>query len=238
MVKMKTIVIGDVHGCYKELKEMIEMLEESGEYKKGIDKLVFLGDYIDRGSDSRLVIEFIRNLQKNYDYVIALKGNHEDMLLNYLYEDDASWTWNGYEATMNSYRGFDKQFKSDVQWMRALPLYHEDENFVYVHAGIDVYKPMKKQNKNTLLWVREDFIYNPKVYHKQVIFGHTPVAFLDEDGDNKPVYTYTHNIDIDTGCVYGGALTALIINDGEIDGFYQVHKGEVSNNEEDNKINV
>ena len=81
---MRTIVIGDVHGCYNELKELVLTLETEGEYRKGIDKLVFLGDYIDRGSDSRLVIEFIRNLQKENDNVIALMGNHEDMLLDYL----------------------------------------------------------------------------------------------------------------------------------------------------------
>lgn len=221
---MRTIVIGDVHGCYNELKEMIETLEEAGKYIKGVDKLVFLGDYIDRGKDSRLVIKFIRNLQEKYDNVVALMGNHEDILLNYLYEDDSTWTWNGYETTMESYKGFDKQFKSDVQWMKALPLYHEDDNFIYVHAGVDVYKPMEEQDEHTLLWVREEFIYTGKDYYKQVVFGHTPVAFLDEEGNNKPVYTYTYNIDIDTGCVYGGSLTALIIDDGEVEGFYQVSK--------------
>lgn len=221
---MRTIVIGDVHGCYNELKEMIETLEEGGKYIKGIDKLVFLGDYIDRGKDSRLVIQFIRSLQENYDNVVALMGNHEDMLLDYLYEDDSTWLWNGYETTMESYKGFDKQFKSDVQWMKALPLYHEDDNFVYVHAGVDVYKPMEEQDRHTLLWVREGFIYSAKEYYKQVVFGHTPVVFLDEEGGNKPTYTYTYNIDIDTGCVYGGSLSALIIDDGEIEGFYQISK--------------
>lgn len=229
MVEMRTIAIGDVHGCYNELKELIATLEAEGEYKKGIDKLVFLGDYIDRGSDSRLVIEFIRNLQKENDNVIALMGNHEDMLLDYLYDNDESWLWNGYINTMESYNGFDKQFKKDVQWIRTLPLYHEDEHCIFVHAGIDAYKPMDKQDRFTLLWVREPFIYGMKEYHKRVIFGHTPTANLGEDW--KPVCTYANNIDIDTGCVYGGALTALIIDDGEINGFYQVSN-------ENNKISV
>lgn len=222
MVEMRTIVIGDIHGCYNELKELILTLETEGEYKKGIDKLVFLGDYIDRGSDSRLVIEFIRNLKKENDNVIALMGNHEDMLLDYLDGNNDNWLWNGHAATMASYNGFDKQFKKDVQWIRSLPLYHEDKYFVYVHAGIDAYKPMKKQDRFTLLWVREPFIYGAKEYHKRVIFGHTPTMNLTEE--NKPICTYTNNIGIDTGCVFGGALTALIIEDDETDGFYQVQK--------------
>lgn len=219
---MRTIVIGDIHGCYNELKELISTLETEGEYRKGIDKLVFLGDYIDRGSDSRLVIEFIRNLQKNYDNVIALMGNHEDMLLNYLDNGDNNWFWNGGYTTMDSYRGFDKQFKKDVQWIRSLPLYHEDEYFVYVHAGIDTKKPMKKQDRFTLLWVREPFIYGAKEYHKTIVFGHTPTINLNEN--YKPIQTFTGNIGIDTACVYGGYLTALIIEDDEVDGFYQTAK--------------
>ena len=219
---MKTIVIGDTHGCYKELKELILTLEADGEYNKNTDKIVFLGDYIDRGEDSRLVIKFIRDMQKENENVIALMGNHEDMLLNYLYGNDATWTYNGNNATIDSYNGFKKQFYSDVKWMKNLPLYHEDEHFIYVHAGSDVSKPMKKQSKWTLLWTREPFIYNTEKYHKKVIFGHTPTFSLNRS--DEPVYTFTGNLDIDTGCVYGGALTAVIIEDDEVKGFYQIEK--------------
>lgn len=226
---MSTIVIGDIHGCYNELKEMIETLEKNGEYRRGIDKLVFLGDYIDRGEDSRLVIEFIRNLQEENDNVIALMGNHEDMLLNYLDDGDENWLWNGYNKTMDSYIGFDDKFKEDVEWIRTLPLYHEDKHCIYVHAGVDTKKPMKKQKRYTLLWVRESFIYDTKKYNKKIIFGHTPTVNLTDDW--KPVMTTADNIDIDTGCVYGGALTALIIKKGKVDGFYQVDK-------KSNKVNA
>lgn len=216
---MKTIVIGDTHGCYNELKELFNDLVSKGEYNKDTDRLIFLGDYIDRGKDSRLVIKFIRDLQKKNDNVIALMGNHEDMLLNYYKGIDEAWTWNGCDTTLDSYRGFNKQFKDDMLWMKNLPLYYEDEYFVYVHAGIDVNKPMKKQDRHTLLWTREEFIYNEKEYHKQVVFGHTPTLFLNEL--SKPVYTIAGNVDIDTGCVYGGALSALIIEDDEVKRFYQ-----------------
>ena len=224
MAKMRTIAISDVHGCYNELKELIKTLEEEGKYNKNTDRLIFLGDYIDRGKDSRLVIKYIRELQEYNDNVIALMGNHEDMLLDYLCDRSESWVYNGHMTTLNSYDGFDKQFGDDIVWMENLPLYFEDEHFIYVHAGIDPSKPMEMQKKNTLLWVREDFIYDETECDKRVIFGHTPTMNLN--GGSKPVMTYGNgNIDIDTGCVYGGALTALIINDDEIEGFYQVEKG-------------
>ena len=221
---MRTIAISDIHGCYKELKELLFTLEVEGVYDKNTDKLVFLGDYIDRGENSRLVIKLIRELQENNDNVIALMGNHEDMLLNYYKGIDSSWTFNGHKETLKSYKGFKKQFEDDKIWMRSLPLYHEDEYFVYVHAGVDAYHPLENQRKETLLWVREPFIYGSKEYHKKVVFGHTPTLNM---GTDKPVYTFTNNIDIDTGCVFGGALSALIIDDDEVTGFYQVHNETV-----------
>lgn len=219
---MKTIVIGDTHGCYNELKALYATLRKNGVYNKRKDRLIFLGDYIDRGSDSRKVVGFIKNLQKHNKNVIALMGNHEDMFLNYLKGVDDSWTWNGSNATIESYKGYVKHFNNDIEWMKSLPLYYEDEHFIYVHAGIDVNKPMAEQSKHTLLWVREPFIYNHNEYHKRVIFGHTPTFNLNSD--SKPVKTYNNNVDIDTGCVFGGALTALVIEDGEISGFYQQEK--------------
>lgn len=219
---MKTIVIGDIHGCYNELKSLLLYLETKGEYDKTKDKLVFLGDYIDRGKNSRLVIKLVRSLQENNNNVVALMGNHEDMLINYYKGIDDSWSFNGHFETLKSYEGFEKEFEDDVKWMKNLPLYHEDEHCVYVHAGVDVYKPIEKQRKMTLLWTREPFIYATKEYYKKVIFGHTSTLFLNNT--DKPVYTEAFNIGIDTGCVYGGALTALIIEDGEEKKFYQTPK--------------
>lgn len=233
---MRTIVIGDIHGCYDELIDLYYTLEEKGEYNKDTDKLIFLGDYIDRGDDSRLVIKFIRSLQEDNNNVIALMGNHEDMLLDYYKGVDDCWTFNGHRQTMDSYKGFEEQFKDDIQWMKTLPLYHEDEHFVYVHGGIDVNKPMEEQDAYTLLWIREPFIYNAKEYHKRVVFGHTPTMGLN--GKYEPVCTFANNIDIDTGCVFGGALTALIIDDDKIDGYYQIDKITDYSDEEYEEINI
>ena len=100
---MRTIVIGDIHGCYKELKQLIVDLKDNREYNKDTDRLIFLGDYIDRGEDSREVIWYIQELQKENSNVIALMGNHEKMCIDFMVRHQDGWLWNGYEATFNSY---------------------------------------------------------------------------------------------------------------------------------------
>lgn len=220
---MRTIVIGDIHGCYYELKTLLRNLKDSGKYDRQKDKLIFLGDYIDRGENSRLVVKLVRKMQKGNKNVIALMGNHEDMLINYINDTDVSWAYNGAKKTIESYDGFYKQFEDDINWMKSLPLYHKDKDFVYVHAGLDFKKPLSKQNRKTMLWTREEFIYDTTKYNKKVIYGHTPSFGVT--GLSKP-YSFNSNICIDTGCVFGGALTALIIENGEVKEFVQVEKGK------------
>lgn len=218
---MRTIVISDIHGCYNELKNLLTKLETNKKYQKGVDRLIFLGDYIDRGKDSAKVIEFIRKLQNDYDNVIALKGNHEDMCVNFFRYGDKTWKFNGDKSTTKSYKGYGGILR-DINWMENLPLYYEDEYFIYVHAGINPTKPLDKQSEYDLLWVRQPFIYSLESFDKKVIFGHSPAQLINES--DKPYYTYAGNIGIDTGCVFGGCLTALIIEDDEVTGFWQTHK--------------
>lgn len=218
---MRTIVVGDIHGCCQELKQLISELIKCKKYNPKKDRLIFLGDYIDRGDDPRGVIRYIRQLQEKYNNVIALMGNHEDMMINYVNGDkDSYWEYNGYEKTLKSYAGYPDDFKDDYKWVKTLPLYFEDEHHIYVHAGIDPKIPMEKQNRNTLLWVRDRFIYSYSNFSKPVIFGHTP--------ELAGVYsTLAGNIGIDTGCVFGGKLTAMIIeSDGTESGYYAVDKLE------------
>lgn len=219
---MRTIVMSDIHGCYNELVNLMQDLVDSEKYDEKTDRLIFLGDYIDRGDDSRKVIEYIRNLQKDNDNVIALKGNHEMMCVDYCRKKGDNWLFNGCGNTMDSYETDRKQFLNDVEWMEQLPLYYEDEHFVYVHAGVDANKPLAEHSAYELLWVRESFIYSVDKFEKTVIFGHTPSISLMEG--TKPYRTFADNVCIDTGCVFGGKLTALIIEDDKIQGFYQTEK--------------
>lgn len=221
---MRTIVVGDIHGCCKEMKTLLSDLEERGTYLPEEDRLIFIGDYIDRGPDARLVVSFIRQLQEaRPGQVIPLKGNHEDMLLDYMDEGGLSWLFNGCQTTIHSYEGHGDELQEDMEWMRRLPLFYEDEDFIYVHAGINKKKTMEDQDDETLLWARQEFYMDPAVYGKRIIFGHTPTMFID--GGASPLWLNGGNdISIDTGCVYGGKLTALLIEDGQIKGYYQVRK--------------
>ena len=219
---MRTVVIGDIHGCYNELEQLLLDLESNQVYNKNTDRLIFLGDYIDRGKDSKKVVRFIRSLQRDNENVIALKGNHEDMCVNYYKYGRLDWKINGANKTIKSYHGH-KELRRDLNWMEHLPLYYEDEHFIYVHAGIDANKPMSEQSNYHLLWVREPFLWSTTKQDKRVVFGHTPSQLAIES--DKPYYTLADNIGIDTGCVFGGKLTALIIDDDKITEFWQTQNG-------------
>ncbi|MGN1419537.1 MAG: metallophosphoesterase family protein [Acutalibacteraceae bacterium] len=214
MKRTRTFAIGDIHGCFNELLMMMTAIKERGGYDPEKDRLIFLGDYIDRGEDSKSVVGYIRYLQEKYDNVIALMGNHEKMCVDYLEGTDRAWLWNGCKSTIESYGGTEN-IKSDAEWMKSLPLYYEDDDFVFVHAGIDPEKPLEKHSENELLWVRDEFINSTKKFPKKVIFGHTPSLMITNQCE--PYVTPAGNIGIDTGLVYGGGLTALIITEaGEI----------------------
>ncbi|MBR0382211.1 MAG: serine/threonine protein phosphatase [Eubacterium sp.] len=219
---MRTIVIGDIHGCHKEAKILIDILIKEDKYCPDKDRLIFIGDYIDRGENPRLAVRYVRELQEKYgNKVIALMGNHEDMLLAYMTRHGENWLYNGYSPTLASYRGHEEEFRDDMEWMAGLPLYYEDDDFVYVHAGVDKDIPMEEQLDDTMLWTRSAFYQNPKAYSKKVIFGHTPTLFLGNTVD--PLWLNDGNdIAIDTGCVFHGRLTGLIIEDGQILMYYQV----------------
>ena len=221
---MRTVVIGDIHGCYHKLKSMLDHLLSEGKYTPGTDRLIFLGDYVDRGENPREVVRMVRNLQENYGNVIALMGNHEDMMIDYYYEKGYTWDLNGGEITRQSYIDHDDELRDDLDWMENLPLYFEDDNFSYVQAGVDVTKPLNEQYRDDLLWIRDEFLWSTKRYTKTIIFGHTPTQYCT--GKTLPFYTPAGHIGIDTGCVYSGVLTALFIEDGRVQDYYQTKKSD------------
>jgi serine/threonine protein phosphatase 1 len=202
----RTFAIGDIHGCLDKLEDLISVIDP-----KPQDTLVFLGDYIDRGEMGREVIDFLIELSDETPCVF-LRGNHEDMFLTFLEfgSNRTLYFANGGMKTIESYIRPDS-FTSPEQVVRAMPgshrrffsrlkWYHEDENYLYVHAGIKPHLGIELQDRNELIWIRDEFIFSPTGIKKKVIFGHTPFA--------RPMVK-SDKIGIDTGAVYGGTLTAI-----------------------------
>ena len=210
---MRTIAIGDVHGQLAALNELFVQIEQTG-----WDRLVFLGDYIDRGPDSKGTIDFIRSLQGAHgsDKVVAIKGNHEDMCLHAFSQYDvndselgAAFYYNGGDSTLDSFKaaGFSGIPQDYLDWMKALPVRYEDENAHYIHAGALPGLPIDEQEDSDLLWERDTFLKTEYMWDKVVIHGHTPMEQVVE----RP-----NIISIDTGAGYGDALSAICVETKEI----------------------
>jgi len=206
----KIFAIGDIHGCMEALSLLLERLP----LRFGEDYLVFLGDYIDRGPAPRRVLERVMELKEAYpERVFPLKGNHEWLFERYLRGLDVEvFLYNGGSATLKDYfeRGKLCVPESHRKFLESLPLYLETPHYLLVHAGINPFKPLESQTEEDLLWIRQSFYRYQGRFEKKVIFGHTPFP---------EVLHLEDRIGLDTGCVYGGKLTAIELPSEKI---YQV----------------
>lgn len=205
-------LIGDIHGCLRELDVLLKKLPADV-------PLVFLGDYIDRGPDSKGCID---RLLAEKHRSIYLRGNHEQMLLDYFHDRDNPDTkiWllrvNGGPQTLESYglesgAVYEDLPASHREFIETLPLYHEAADFIAVHAGLDVEIPLlADQTADDLLYIRMRWISREDAWQgKHVVFGHTPARYLFGRERQHEVISGAKSTGIDTGCVYGGSLTAL-----------------------------
>lgn len=230
----RTLVISDIHGCYDEF---VALLEKS-HYAPEQDLLVVLGDMIDRGKQSKQVVELVMDLVE-YKGAIALGGNHEDEFISWLegeFNPEHRFLRIGGKKTVESYckphdvygngtksrRAIHKFYSQHFSFIKNLPDYYEDEQHIFVHAGIDPeIKNWKKSSREQMRWIRDEFINGVNDTGKTIIFGHTPTNFLhkSKDAQNTNVWFSTDNkIGIDGGCSMGGQLHCLCIEDGS----YQV----------------
>jgi len=228
---MKTFVVGDIHGRCAQLLSLLDMLPR----EESTDKLIFLGDLIDRGPDVRGCVEHVLNLcSTNPESVICLRGNHEQMLLDFLDEANLIWmetatggdrTFEQYverplrlrtEADFDAARDLiaDKIPANQIEFFRQLPLYHEDDYALYVHAGLENGKHPSESSPHALLWTRDMEFY--KSYRgKPCVFGHTPTPFLPWLGrvGRHGIYVSHSAIGIDTGYNLHSPLTCLSLPD-------------------------
>jgi serine/threonine protein phosphatase 1 len=202
----KIFAIGDVHGCFDQLQALIKSID----IDQQSDTIIFIGDYIDRGSSSREVVDYVIELRAGFNNVVCLLGNHEQMFLRYLDGiDEVMYLINGGAATLLAY-GISRSEEPEnrkgkipeghLQFFQSLLPYYETEDFVFVHAGLKPGLPLNEQTVHDLLWVRKEFIYSHYDFGKLVVFGHSPLSY--------PLIM-PNKIGIDTGAVFGGKLTCL-----------------------------
>lgn len=222
----KIIAIGDIHGCYDELNLLVNYLNENSIFTDN-DTLVLLGDYIDRGDKNKQTLRLIRCLNAKTN-VVALAGNHEDFLIKYVengYDRRvlSEWEANGGDKTVNEYIDIDYLAEREYDWIKDLPVYYETEHFIFVHAGITNISRANDHSRRALLNMRDRFFEYGKGFERTVVFGHTPGKFYSFA--SMPYITPAGNYGVDTGCVLGGALSAVVFEGAESVALYQVHRG-------------
>ncbi|SFJ14305.1 metallophosphoesterase family protein [Thermoflavimicrobium dichotomicum] len=215
----RMLVISDIHG---EASKFTELLKKA-QYDPAQDQLILLGDYIDRGPDSKAVIEKV--IQLTEEGAIALKGNHEDYMIKVAEKDGSvveKWLRNGGKQTLQSY-GYAVDEKSSeevvallqtgkikehIDFLKNLPCYYEKDDYIFVHGGVDPNTPLESTDPNVLMWIRDEFHQGYKG-EKTVVFGHTPTMKLH--GCYDVYFGENRIIGIDGGCVYGGRLNCLVL---------------------------
>jgi serine/threonine protein phosphatase 1 len=196
--------IGDIHGSLHKLRDLMMLCERHADGRTA--SFIFLGDYIDRGPDSRGVVEALMDMQSRQpDRVIALKGNHEAVALEVVDGETEAELWlrEGGTATLRSYDIDDARDLPDehIAWLRALPLCYDDGRRFFVHAGVDPEKPLGAQRDRDLIWIREPFLSDARDYGRLIVHGHTPQT------DGIPDFR-GNRLNLDTGAVFGRPLTA------------------------------
>ena len=205
---MLTFAIGDVHGCLDKLTRLLDRCRHHGGDRP--HRWVFVGDYVDRGPDSRGVVEMLLRLQRKAPkQVICLRGNHEAMMLEAAHTNEEDlWLLNGGGETLASYRA---RVALDVppahlDWVAALPLSFDDGRRLFVHAGVNPFLPLDRQVERDILWIREPFLSSDRDFGRLIVHGHTPLATGVPD-------LRANRLNIDTAAVFGGPLTAAVFDD-------------------------
>jgi len=225
----QVFVISDIHGRFKMLEKLLT------KWKRDEQRLIFLGDYINRGEDSLPVLQLIKQLVDER-HAIALKGNHEAMFLEWMQvpERRTQMFINiGGIATIQSLKTFVLERDSTIEqlvvsikdehghiidWLETLPLYYKWGNYFFAHAGINPYVEQPESSlEEDLLWIRDEFTQFPHRATETVVFGHTPTTNLNDDLSSKVwLSPCLKKIGIDGGASYpGGQLNGVVLTKGD-----------------------
>lgn len=203
--------IGDVHGCYDKLLVVVAKIKAHAGVKPY--RVVFLGDYVDRGPDSRRVVNLVRGLvtgKGTHGKWFAIRGNHEDIMATALAGNDSldMWECNGGGETKASYRGYEAEMREHSTWLQSLPAKFETENHIFVHAGLSPRYSLDNQPEEVLLWIR-GWERDNHDFGKHVVYGHTP---------RKAPLLLRYSSGLDTGACFDGPLTVGVFDAAEASG--------------------
>ncbi len=216
--------VGDVHGCAGLLEQLQDAIRRDADSAAESRKIVvYLGDYVDRGPDSAGVLSILIDRPLDGIEQVCLKGNHEDFLLRFLEDPGICdlWLMNGGRATLRSYglsveragaedaaAALSDAFRArlpdaHLRFLQDLRLSHRAGGYLFVHAGIRPGVDLSQQTADDLLWIRDPFLRSSYDHGCVVVHGHTPVE--------APEVCF-NRINIDTGAVWSGCLTALVMH--------------------------
>jgi serine/threonine protein phosphatase 1 len=219
--------IGDIHGRADLLERLRTVIVEDAKWHPAERKVaVYLGDYVDRGPDSRGVVELLAHEPLPGFESVFLKGNHEDSLLQFLTDPAIAPAWMAYggEATLYSYgvRPPDVRRVDDIlaaqevfartlpaehlAFLQALKLVHIEGDYAFVHAGFRAGVPIEFQDPEDMMWIRNEFLWSDADFGKIAVHGHT-ITDRPEVCPNR--------IGIDTGAFATGTLTCLVLEGTE-----------------------
>lgn len=215
MPRRLTFAIGDIHGCFDELRSLIGLCGRSA--GKIESEFILLGDYVDRGPASHDVIEYLMHEQSRGQLRLrCLRGNHDDMLLRAAdrMRSDAElmqWWANGGEATLDAYRVEDPTNlpANHLNWIKSLPFCLHERGRFFAHAGVRPGVSLEAQSEHDMLWIREPFLSSDAWHGALVVHGHTPTATGAPDAR-------ANRINLDTGACFGRPLTAAAFSDDEV----------------------
>lgn len=224
----RTIMISDIHGCIEQLNSLLDLVE----FSSSRDQLILLGDYVDRGPKSRETMDKVIDLVANHR-ALALRGNHDQRLVDLIRRNDTQiqtrFVEHGGLQTVQSYCEYigdeisneqlqdarlyiEQHYHAHIEFLDSLPLYHEDEYHIYVHAGLNPhYLNWREQPAYDFMYIKNEFIRSKTRVDKKVVFGHTRAVEIHGSSD---IWFQEDKIGIDGGCAYGLQLNALIYEAG------------------------
>lgn len=206
----RLLAIGDIHGCLLSLQALMEQVKPTQD-----DKVIFLGDFCDRGPDTFGVIEYLIEFKMQFPRTVFLMGNHEDMFMKYLdidcnQQEMYMFLANGGRQTLESYEqslDLDKFYEEDLpeshfDFLDGLKYLHEEGKYVFVHGGVRSGFPISEQLPHDVMWLRDEFLYSERAdkwEDRVIVHGHTPMD-ADEQGAYHRAYPNKRNLD--SGCVF------------------------------------